>query len=116
MRFRRYSPLERPPAVLAPDGKELAAAVGQAVESLVLASRAFFRDFTRVRDHVHKVGFHESECDELRDRLLETLYASEFDLAVKNHIADGLREIDEVADDAERIADWLTIYAIKRAE
>jgi uncharacterized protein Yka (UPF0111/DUF47 family) len=89
----------------------------------VLGSRAFFRDFTHVRDYVHKVGFYEhkvgfyeSEADTLRDRLLERIYATDLGLAEKDHFARSVRELDAVADRAERISDTLTIYAIKRAE
>jgi uncharacterized protein Yka (UPF0111/DUF47 family) len=115
MGFSRYRRMQVPD-FLEVDAKALGSAVARTVESLVLASRAFFRDFQQVRDHVHKVSFHESECDELRNRLLEKIYGSELDLAAQDHIASSVREIDGVADRAERIADSLTIYAIKRAE
>ena len=115
MRFSRYSRLP-PPDYLRSDGKELANAVGHAVEQLVLAARAFFRDFTHVRDFVHKVGFYESEADTMRDRLLEKIYGSNLKLAEQDHIARAVRDLDGVADQAERIADTLTIYAIKRSE
>ena len=115
MSFNRYSRIDTP-EFLVQDGKELATAVGLSVENVVLATRAFFRDFTHVRDFVHKVAFHESESDEARDRLLGKIYGSDLDLAVKDHIASNVRELDGVADAAERIADFLTIYAIKRSE
>jgi len=115
MRFGRYSRLEAPD-FLRSDGNEMDIAVGHAVEHLVLAARAFFRDFTHVRDFVHKVAFYESESDAVRDRLLEKIYGTDLELAVKDHIARSVREIDGVADRAERIADMLTIYAIKRSE
>ena len=105
-----------PPAPIRADGKELAAATGQAVEHLVQAARAFFRDFTHVRDFVHKVGFYESESDAVRDRMLQKIYATDLGLAEKDHMARAVREIDGVADRAESIADALTIYAIKRSE
>jgi uncharacterized protein Yka (UPF0111/DUF47 family) len=115
MVFSRYSRLERPEFVR-DDGKEMATAVGHSVEQLVQATRAFFRDFTHVRDFVHKVGFYESESDAVRDRLLNKIYATDLGLAEQNHMANAVREIDGVADRAERIADTLTIYAIKRSE
>ena len=115
MIFSRHAQLERP-AFLRTDGKELASAVGQSVDFLVQAARAFFRDFTHVRDFVHKVSFYESESDAIRDRLLEKLYETDLGLAEKDHIARAVRELDEVADRAERIADALTIYAIKRSD
>jgi len=115
MIFMRYARLE-PPEFVREDGKELATAVGHAVDQLVQASRAFFRDFGRVRDFVHKVSFYESESDAVRDRLFEKIYATDLSLAEKDHIARAVRELDGVADHAERIADTLTIYAIKRSE
>ena len=115
MRFSRYSRLQTPDFIRK-DGPELVAAVGHSVEQLVQAARAFFRDFTHVRDSVHKVAFYESEADAARDRLLEEIYQTELGLAEKDHLARAVREVDSVADTAERIADTLTIYAIKRSE
>jgi predicted phosphate transport protein (TIGR00153 family) len=115
MRFGRHSRLDAP-EFLRSDGIEMDIAVGHSVEQLVQASRAFFRDFTHVRDYVHKVGFYESESDVIRDRLLEKIYQTDLSLAEKDHLASSVREIDGVADRAERIADMLTIYAIKRSE
>jgi len=111
----------RPARIMAPDflrahGGEMDLAVGNAVEQLVQAARAFFRDFTHVRDYVHKVGFYESESDAVRDKLLEKIYRTDLSLAEKDHLASSVREIDGIADRAERIADMLTIYAIKRSE
>lgn len=115
MVFSRPGHLELPDFVRN-DGKELAAAAGQAVQHLVHAARAFFRDFTHVRDYVHKVGFYESESDAARDRLLDRIYATDLTLAEKDHLARAVRELDAVSDRAERIADTLTIYAIKRSD
>ena len=115
MLFSRYSRIE-PPEFLLSDAKEMATAVGHSVEQLVQAARAFFRDFTHVRDFVHKVSFYESESDTVRDRLLEKIYDSELKLAEMDHFARAVRELDSVADSAERIADQLTIFAIKRSE
>ena len=56
MRFSRYARLE-PPEFLSSDGKEMATAMGHAVDELVQAARAFFRDYTQVRDSVNKVAF-----------------------------------------------------------
>jgi uncharacterized protein Yka (UPF0111/DUF47 family) len=115
MVFIRPGNLELPDFV-STDGKDLAAAGGQAIEHLVQAARAFFRDFTHVRDYVHKVAFYESESDAARDRLLDKIYATDLELAEKDHLARSVRELDAVADRAEHIADTLTIYAIKRAD
>lgn len=115
MLFGRYARLD-PPDFVRTDGKEMATAVGSSVEQLVQAARAYFRDFTHVRDYVHKVGFYESESDATRDKLLKKIYGTDLSLAEKDHIARSVRELDGVADAAERVADTLTIYAIKRSE
>jgi len=115
MRFIRYGRLRRPDFIFS-DGMELVRSVGNAVEALVQASRAYFRDFTHVRDYVHKVGFYESESDTVRDRMLDKIYQEDLTLAEQDHIARSVRELDGVADRAERIADMLTICAIKRSE
>ena len=115
MRFGRYQRLEAPDFIRT-RGVEMALAVGSAVEQLVQAARAFFRDFTHVRDYVHKVSFYESESDVVRDKLLELIYDADLGLAEQDHLARSVREIDGIADRAERIADMLTIYAIKRSE
>jgi len=115
MRFLRYARVQTPDFIRS-DGKEMVIAVGRSVEQLVQATRAYFRDYTHVRDYVHKVGFYESESDALRDKLLQQLYDTDLDLAVQDHIARSVRELDGVADRAERVADMLTICAIKRAE
>ncbi len=114
----RFSRHERPeiPDFMSADTILLSAAVTKCVESMVLAARAFFRDFTSVRDHVHKVGFHESEADEITNRLTERIFGSDMDLAHKNQLARVIRDIDAIADSAESVADTLTIYAIKRSE
>ena len=115
MIFLRAGSIDIPDFVRS-EGKELATAVGHSVEQLVQAARSFFRDFTHVRDFVHKVGFYESESDAVRDRLLEQIYATDLGIAEKDHLARSVRELDGVADRAERIADTLTIYAIKRSD
>jgi hypothetical protein len=115
IQFLRYARVPQPD-FLRTDGRQMVAAVGHSVEQLVQATRAYFRDYTHVRDYVHKVGFYESESDALRDKLLEQIYATDLELAVQDHIARSVRELDGVADRAERVADMLTICAIKRAE
>ena len=86
----------------------------QAVESLVLASRAFFRNIAAVSDHMHKVMFYEKEADKVSTKLKRAIFASDLPLSHKVHLRDFVEHIDNVADRAEDVADRLTIYAIKR--
>ena len=84
------------------------------VESLVFASRSFFRDINTVRDHVRKVLFYESEADRISTKLQRKIFASELDLSRKRHLTYFVENIDLLANSAEDVADELAIYAIKR--
>ncbi len=85
------------------------------VESLVLASRAFFRNIEAVLDHNHKVEFYETEADKISSKLKISIFRSDLDLARKLHLRTFVERIDEIADKAEDVADHLNIYAIKRS-
>lgn len=85
-----------------------------AVESLVLASRAFFRNIDAVSDHMHKVMFYEKEADKVSTRLKRSIFSSELELSQKAHLRYMVEQIDNVADRAEDVADRLAIYTIKR--
>lgn len=84
------------------------------VESLVLASRSFFRDINAVRDHVRKVLFYESEADRISTKLQRKVFGSGLDLTRKRHLQYFIEHIDELANSAEDVADELSIYTIKR--
>ena len=98
------------------DFQQLADTAVLAVEELVMASRAFFRDVERVGDHNHKVMFYEREADKVSTKLKRAIFASEdLELAHKNHLRYFTEKIDNVADWSEDVADRLAIYAIKRS-
>ncbi len=86
----------------------------QAAESLVLASRAFFRNPDAVGNHNHKVMFFEKEADKVSTKLKQAIFGSDLELAQKSHLRNFVEHIDNVADLAEDIADRLAIYTIKR--
>ena len=86
----------------------------QSVESLVLASRAFFRNIEAVKDHNHKVMFYEKEADKIGTKLKKAIFASDLDLSRKSHLRNFVEHIDNVPDWAEDVADRLAIYSIKR--
>ena len=110
--------IERPafPEELHADLRQLAESVSQAVESTVLASRAFLRDIQSVRDHLHKVMFYEKEADRHSDKLKRAVFASSLPLAEKLHLRRFTDAIDHIADESEDVADWLAIYTIKRLD
>jgi predicted phosphate transport protein (TIGR00153 family) len=86
-----------------------------AVEALVLASRAFFRNVGAISDHLHKVHFYESEADVLVGRLKDSIFSGDRPLADKLQLKAITESLAAVSDLSEDAADQLTIYAIKRA-
>ncbi len=86
----------------------------EAVEAVVLASRAFFRNIEAVGDHNHKVVYFETEADKASTRLKRKIFESDFDLATKIHLREFAEKIDDIADWSEDVADRLAIYVIKR--
>ena len=97
------------------DFKLLTTAAVKTVESAVLASRAFFRNITAVRDHLGKVSFHEEEADQIAVRLKRKIFTSDQDLQRKLHKRYFVDKLDRLADEAEDVGDWLAIYSIKRS-
>lgn len=102
------------PAHYHDDYMALAEQVTSAVEALVLASRAFFRNAEMVGDHMHKVIFYEKEADKVSTKLKRQIFDSDIDLARKWHLRHFVELIDNIADRSEDVADRLAIYAIKR--
>lgn len=84
------------------------------VESVVLAARSFFRDIQAVRDHINKVMFYEKQADRISTRVQRAIFGSDLSLDKKRHLSYFVDRIDELANEAEDIADSLAIYAIKR--
>ena len=109
--------IEKPqiPDAFKTDYSNLSDSAVQAVDSLVSASRSFFRALDTVSDYIHKVMFYEKEADKISTRLKMAIYDSDMELAYKNQLRDFVEHIDNIADIAEDVADRLTIYSIKRS-
>ena len=86
-----------------------------AFESIVLASRAFFRNIEAVSDHMHKVMFYEKEADKVSTKLKRAIFATDLPLYHKAHLRNFVEHIDNVADRSEDVADRLAVYTIKRS-
>jgi predicted phosphate transport protein (TIGR00153 family) len=98
------------------DFMELAAKVVESVESMVLSSRAFFKDIDTVADHMHKVSFWEKQSDIISTRLQRAIFKrADLRLSHRMQLRDFVRQVDEIADCAEDVADRLSIYVIKRS-
>ena len=108
--------IEKPdiPSDLSMGFQELTEMAVLAVESLVLASRSFFRNIGAVGDHMHKVMFYEKEADKVSTKLKRAIFALDIPLSHKAHLRHFAEQIDNVADRAEDVADRLAIYTIKR--
>jgi len=94
--------------------KKLTNMVVKAADELGLGARAFFRNPYDVPAYNHKVMLYEKEADIISTELKIAIFASDLDLARKQHLRDFVEHIDSVADMAEDVADRLSIYAIKR--
>ena len=83
-------------------------------ENLSIASRAFFRDFSSVRDYSQKVYLIEHESDLSSGHLKQAIFDSELALAHKLQLNNLITEIAKIADIAEDCVDELLIFTIKR--
>ena len=108
--------LEQPdvPDVYHDDLKELVNQVCECAENLAFASRAFFKDFTAVRNYSKKVYLLEHETDKTTAKLIDAIFASDLELAHKLQLKTFLSEVADIADLAENCVDQLLIYVIKR--
>lgn len=97
------------------DFKELAATAVESVEAAVQTARAFFKDLTAVADHGHKIGFYEAQVDELALRLKKDIFGSNLPLERKMQLRHFVDLLDDLADEAEDVGDWISIYTIKRS-
>ena len=90
--------------------------VGETVESIVLAVRAFFKNIDAVADHLDKVYYWETESDKISTRLQMAIFRNE-DLRLSHRMLQRelARHLDKIADRAEDVADRLNIYVIKRS-
>jgi predicted phosphate transport protein (TIGR00153 family) len=104
------------PAEMHNEFKELVACVVDAVEAMVRSARAFFKDIAAVADHMHKVSYWEKQSDKVSTRLQRNIFRqSELQLSHKLQLRDFVIHVDQIADQAEDVADKLSIYVIKRS-
>lgn len=97
------------------DFKDLLKYTVEAVEADLRSCRAFFNDINSVADHIHKVSFWETETDKISTRLQRTIFArKDLNLGHKMQLRYFVKQIDQIADDAEDIADRLNIFVSKR--
>jgi predicted phosphate transport protein (TIGR00153 family) len=88
--------------------------VADCCENMAIASRAFFRNISAVRDYSQKVYFLEHECDITSGRLRKAIYDSDLPLANKNQLNWIVIDAASISDIAEDCIDKLLIFTIKR--
>lgn len=94
--------------------RKLVNEVSECAENMAIASRAFFRDFTTVRDYARKVYFLEQESDKTWAGLKQDVFDSDMELAHKIQLNTLIGDVADVADLAEDCIDALLIFTIKR--
>ncbi len=100
---------------LRPQYLELAQVSVSAVEAMVSAIRAYFRDLSAVRDHINKVQFYENETDKIAEKIKRVVFRKkDLKLSAKIHMRYFAYHIENIADEAEDVCDRLAIATIKR--
>ena len=87
-----------------------------AIDALIPAARAFFKDPASVKDKIHRVYFFETEADKLANNIKRKIFhdSPNLKLSEKIHLRYFTLHIENVSDAAEVVADILSILAIKR--
>ena len=88
--------------------------VVKSVDDLANGCRIFFRSPHLVSSYAAKVSLYEQEADKISNALKKQIFAAQLDLTTKIHLREFVDQIDAIANQAEDVADRLTIYAIKR--
>ncbi|MCL1864259.1 MAG: DUF47 family protein [Spirochaetes bacterium] len=108
--------IEKPaiPDVLHDRIKKLTEIAVNTTQALVQATRSYFYDVNSVKDHLHKVSFFENESDNIADKAKREIFDLDIKLSRKLHIKNFIVLIDTISDTAEKIANKVSIAAIKR--
>jgi len=86
------------------------------VSSVIPAARAYFRTPETVKDQIHRVYFYEKEADKLAEGIKRRVFRQmpSLKLSEKIHLRYFTLHIETVSDSAEKVADLLSIMAVKR--
>lgn len=87
-----------------------------AAESAMPAAKAYFTEPLNVNEKIHRVYFYEKETDVLADIIRRKIFREMPDLKLseKFHLRYFTLHIENISDIAEKVADLLSIMAIKR--
>lgn len=104
------------PAELNQDLVKLTELSASAIESVIPAARAYFKDPDTVKEKLHRVYLFEKEADKLADSIKRKVFHDMpgLKLSEKFHLRYFTLHIEMLSDAAEKTADVLSIMAIKR--
>lgn len=104
------------PAELIPDFIRLTQISVSAAESVIPAAKSYFTEPITVNEKIHRVYFYEKEADLLADIIRRRIFREMPDLKLseKFHLRYFTLHIEMISDTAEKVADLLSIMAIKR--
>ncbi len=87
-----------------------------AAESVIPAAKSYFNEPATVSEKIHRVFFYEKEADVLADVVRRKIFRemNTLKLSEKFHLRYFTLHIENISDTAEKIADLLTVMAIKR--
>ena len=97
------------------DFRAMAAEVTKAALAMLKAARAYFKEPNAVRDHVHKVNFHNAEATKITLRAGKAIYRSDLPLDRKQQLNRWLTAVRGVASHADDVAEQVAIFAVKRS-
>ncbi len=87
-----------------------------AAEAVIPAAKSYFNQPAAVSEKIHRVYFYEKETDVFADVIRRKIFKEmpSLDLSEKFHLRYFTLHIETISDTAEKVADLLTIMAIKR--
>lgn len=108
--------MPRIPSELIPDFIRLTQISISAAESVIPAAKYYFTEPVNVNEKLHRVYFYEKEADLLADIIRRKIFREMNDLKLseKFHLRYFTLHIEMISDTAEKVADLLSIMAIKR--
>lgn len=91
------------------------AEVDKAAQAMLQGARAYFKDPLSVRNHTHKINFHNREATTIALRLGKDVFGSDLPLEFKRQLRGWIVALRDVASHADDIGDQLAIFAVKRS-
>lgn len=93
---------------------ELVDACSDAVDSMVMAIRSYFRNVASIRDNINKVKSFEKDTDRIGLEIKKDVFKDKLELARKIQIKYFVEKLEQIADLSEDVTDRITIYSLKR--